>query len=135
MSNLFNIFLLVISGIALMYLVINKKREPKIKKIVVIDPEAQKLYVNQKQKPDEEKTLTIQEKINLSWQFLVNIKNQILKNFSKLDQEKLEKIGDVLAENGMKYQHDIELEARVSQGFAKAKSVTKSKEQEQSLSR
>jgi hypothetical protein len=28
----------------------------------VIDPEAQKLYVNQKQKPDEEKTLTIQEK-------------------------------------------------------------------------
>ena len=57
--------------------------------MVVIDPEAQQLYATQKHKTDEEKTLTLQEKIELSWQFVVNIKNQVLEKFSKTDQEKV----------------------------------------------
>lgn len=105
--------------------------------MVVVDPEAQQLYATQKHKTDEEKTLTMQEKIELSWQFVVNprkIKNQVLEKFSKTDQEKVVRAGTILLENGMKYQHDVELEVRISQE-SKAKSVTKSKEQEQSMAR
>ena len=136
MSNLFNIALLVTAGIVLvlMYVKLKKEQEPKIKKVVVVDPEAQQLYASQKHKPDEEKTLTIQEKIELSWQFLVNIKNQVVEKFSKTDQEKVMRAGTILLEHGMKYQHDVELEVRISQE-SKAKSVTKSKEQEQSMAR
>jgi hypothetical protein len=134
MSNLFNIVLLVVAGIALVYLLVKRNKGPKIKKIVVVDPEAQKLYNIQKHITTEEKTLTMQEKIELSWQFLVNIKNQVLKKFSKPDQEKVMKVGTILTEHGMKYQHDIELEIKVKQEFTKSKSVTKPKEQE-SMSR
>ena len=66
--------------------------------------------------------------------FLINIKDQVLKKFSKPDLEKVQKAGTILAEHGMKYQHDIELEISVRQEVSKAKSITKPKEQE-SLSR
>ncbi|MFK7967860.1 MAG: DUF2660 domain-containing protein [Rickettsiaceae bacterium] len=128
MSNLLNVALLILVGIALVYLLIKRKKAPKIKKIVVIDPEAQKVYNIQKKKTDEVKTLTMQEKIELSWQFLVNIKNQVLKKFSKPDQEKVKRAGIILAEHGMKYQHDIELEISVKREVSKTKSITKPKE-------
>ena len=136
MSNSLNIVLLVTAGIVLVFIYVKLKKgqEPKIKKVVVVDPEAQQLYASQKHKPDEEKTLTIQEKIELSWQFLVNIKNQVVEKFSKTDQEKVMRAGTILLEHGMKYQHDVELEVRIRQESL-AKSVTKSKEQEQSMSR
>lgn len=136
MSNLLNVVLLIAAGIVLvlMYIKLKKEKEPTLKKVVVIDPEAQQLYATQKHKTDEEKTLTMQEKIELSWQFVVNIKNQVLEKFSKTDQEKVVRAGTILLEHGMKYQHDVELEIRVRQE-SKAKSVTKSKEQEQSMSR
>ena len=89
MSNLLNVVLLIAAGIVLvlMYIKLKKEKEPTLKKVVVIDPEAQQLYATQKHKTDEEKTLTMQEKIELSWQFVVNIKNQVLEKFSKTDQE------------------------------------------------
>lgn len=128
MSNLLNVVLLIAAGIVLvlMYIKLKKEKEPKLKKVVVVDPEAQQLYATQKHKTDEEKTLTMQEKIELSWQFVVNIKNQVLEKFSKTDQEKVVRAGTILLENGMKYQHDVELEVRIIQE-SKAKSVTKSK--------
>ncbi len=136
MSNLLNVVLLIAAGIVLvlMYMKLKKEKEPKLKKVVVVDPEAQQLYATQKHKTDEEKTLTMQEKIELSWQFVVNIKNQVLEKFSKTDQEKVVRAGTILLEHGMKYQHDVELEVRINQE-SKAKSVTKSKEQEQSMAR
>ena len=129
MSDLLNIVLLIAAISGSVYLIMKRKKEPTIKKIVVVDPEAQKLYNVQKHKTDEKKTLTLQEKIELSWQFLVNIKNQVLEKFSKPDQEKVMRAGTILAENGMKYQHDVDQEIRVRQEFSK--SVTKSKDQEQ----
>ncbi len=58
MSNLLNMVLLVTAGLVLvlMYLKLKKGKEPKIKKVVVVDTEAQQLYASQKHKPDEEKT-------------------------------------------------------------------------------
>lgn len=129
MSNLLNIALLILAGSVLVYLFMKRNKEPKIKKVVVVDQAAQKLYDTQKQKPEEEKNLTMQEKIELSWKFLVNIKNQVLEKFSKPDQEKVKRAGVILTEHGMKYQHDIELEVSISKEAARTKTVSKPKEQ------
>ena len=45
MSNLLNVVLLIAAGIVLvlMYIKLKKEKEPKLKKVVVIDPEAQQL--------------------------------------------------------------------------------------------
>jgi len=49
MSNLLNIVLLILAGFALLYLLIKRgKQQPKVKKIIVVDPEAQKTYNIQK---------------------------------------------------------------------------------------
>jgi hypothetical protein len=131
MSNLLNIVLLVLAGFALLYLLIKRgKQQPKVKKIIVVDPEAQKTYNIQKKHTDEEKTLTMQEKIELSWQFLVNIKNQVMQKFSETDIEKVQRAGTILSEHGMKYQHNAELEIIVNTEMSKTKVVTKQKEQE-----
>jgi len=130
MSNLLNIVLLVLAGFALLYLLIKRgKQQPKVKKIIVVDPEAQKTYNIQKN-TDEEKTLTMQERIELSWQFLVNIKNQVMQKFSETDLEKVQRAGTILSEHGMKYQHNAELEIIVHTEMSKTKLVTKQKEQE-----
>ena len=124
------IVLLVLAGFALLYLLIKRgKQQPKVKKIIVVDPEAQKTYNIQKN-TDEEKTLTMQERIELSWQFLVNIKNQVMQKFSETDLEKVHRAGTILSEHGMKYQHNAELEIIVSTEMSKTKLVTKQKEQE-----
>ena len=130
MSNLLNIVLMVLAGFSLLYLLIKRgKQQPKVKKIIVVDPEAQKTYNIQKN-TDEEKTLTMQERIELSWQFLVNIKNQVMQKFSETDLEKVQRAGTILSEHGMKYQHNAELEIIVNREMSKTKVVTKQKEQE-----
>ncbi len=130
MSNLLNIVLMVLAGFSLLYLLIKRgKQQPKVKKIIVVDPEAQKTYNIQKN-TDEEKTLTMQERIELSWQFLVNIKNQVMQKFSETDLEKVQRAGTILSEHGMKYQHNAELEIIVNKEMSKTKVVTKQKEQE-----
>ncbi len=111
------------------YIIKRGKQQPKVKKIIVVDPEAQKTYNIQKN-TDEEKTLTMQERIELSWQFLVNIKNQVMQKFSETDLEKVQRAGTILSEHGMKYQHNAELEIIVSTEMSKTKLVTKQKEQE-----
>jgi hypothetical protein len=72
----------------------------------------------------------MQEKIQLSWQFLINIKNQVMQKFSETDLEKVQRAGTILSENGMKYQHNAELEIIVHTEMSKTKLVTKQKEQE-----
>ena len=52
----------------------------------------------------------------------------MLKKFSKPDQEKVKRVGIIIAEHGMKYQHDIELEISVKREVSKIKSITKPKE-------
>jgi len=52
----------------------------------------------------------------------------VLKKFSKPDQEKVKRVGIIIAEHGMKYQHDIELEISVKREVSKTKSITKPKE-------
>lgn len=131
-STLFNILLGVVVVGGIFYLLKKKGAYQKPKHVAVIDPEAQAAYNVQKVHTEEKQSLSLEEKIKLSWQFLVNLKKQIVEKFSQSDKEKLAKASQVLVQNGMNYQHDVDLEVKLS--LLKVQSVDKSKKQEQSQS-
>ncbi|ABV74642.1 hypothetical protein A1C_01655 [Rickettsia akari str. Hartford] len=77
------------------------------------------------QKP-ENKKLTLQERIELSWKFLYDITEVILNKFSKEDVMQVNKCGQVLFENGVRYEHVVDL------ALPQVKSHTQAVEQEPS---
>ena len=50
----------------------------------------------------------IKNKLELSWQFLYDITDIVLKRFSSSDREEINKIGKVLFKAGMRYNHVVE---------------------------
>jgi hypothetical protein len=60
-------------------------------------------------KKDNKQKLTMQEMIELSWKFLYDITELIVSKFSKGDKELLNKLGHVLLDNGMRYEHVVDL--------------------------
>jgi hypothetical protein len=96
------------------------------------DANAQAVYESTKNHPEENKTLTLQERLSLSWQFLRNIKQQVLEKFSKDDQAKMEQLGNLLLEYGMTYKHDPNME--VKQNIMQTKAISKDKQKDQSMS-
>ncbi|MCZ6902347.1 MAG: DUF2660 domain-containing protein [Rickettsia endosymbiont of Ixodes persulcatus] len=77
-------------------------------------------------KKPENKKLTLQERIELSWKFLYDITEIILNKFSKEDVIQVNKCGQVLLENGVRYEHVVDL------AIPQVKSHTQAVEQEQS---
>lgn len=76
-------------------------------------------------KNQDNKKLTLQERIELSWKFLYDITETILNKFTKDDITLVNKCGRVLLENGARYEHIVDL------AIPRAKSHTQSVEQEQ----
>jgi len=68
--------------------------------------------------------LALNEKIELSWQFLYEITEIVLGKFSSEDRDSVHDIGMQLYESGMRYEHVIDF------GIRQEKSFVKSKEQE-----
>lgn len=133
MSTLFNILLSVVVIGGIFYLLKKRGAYQKPKHVAVIDPAAQAAYnVHKVHTTEEKQSLSLEDKIKLSWQFLVNLKKQVVEKFSQSDKEKLTKASQVLVQNGMNYQHDVDLEVKLS--LLKVQSVGKSKKQEQSQS-
>jgi hypothetical protein len=60
-------------------------------------------------KKTEDKKLTVQERLELSWQFLYEITEIIINKFSKEDIEAVNRIGATLLESGMRYEHVVDL--------------------------
>lgn len=85
--------------------------------------DSQNYSVNSKNQ--DNKKLTLQERIELSWKFLYDITEIILNKFSKDDMILINKCGHILLENGAKYEHVVDL------AIPSAKSYTQSVEQEQ----
>jgi hypothetical protein len=65
----------------------------------------QKIY---DKKGASDKSLSEDEKMELSWQFLYDITDFVLKKFSKTDLDSLHQIGKELLKFGMSYQHVVE---------------------------
>ncbi|AVP87768.1 hypothetical protein phytr_8360 [Candidatus Phycorickettsia trachydisci] len=68
------------------------------------DPAAQKLY---DAKRDEKlpPSISLQNKITLSWEFIYNITERILKLFTPDDRKQVQEAGKVLLDFGTKYEH------------------------------
>lgn len=95
------------------------------------NPEAQALYARKKNK--EEKKLTMQEKLELSWKFLYEITDIILNKFSNDDRTKVNQIGKDLTKTGMKYNHVVDLGIRAT--TSRAQTVEHEKDQSKTISR
>lgn len=113
------------------YIILKKLRsgEPKIVRTHVVDPASQELYDKKRHKEDDDKKLTLQEKIELSWAFLVNITEQVMNQFSQEDQQKVENAGHTLAMHGAKYQHNVDGEAKVVRHVVRAREQEQNKDQ------
>jgi acetate kinase len=92
-----------------------------LKRTVVNDPDAQAIYDNKKH-GDEDKKLSLKEKIELSWQFLYEITETVLNKFTQNDRDEIKELGQKLAENGAKYQHVVNA-ASVKQALSKEMGV------------
>ncbi len=135
MSFSFNIFLLLVVSV-IAFLLIKRMRSSGSKKNVhlsVADQHSQELYDQARHKEDEDKSLTLQEKIELSWAFLTNITEQVMNRFSAQDQKKVEDAGQTLTKNGAKYQHNVNREADIVKAVIKTR--VKEQNKDQSLSR
>lgn len=67
---------------------------------------SQEQYISSKK--EDTVSMTLQERLDLSWQFLYDITNSILSKFSALDKKNILELGKVLFENGMRYQHVVD---------------------------
>ncbi len=133
MSTIINVLLLVALGVAAVFMLKKiRGNHKKPERVVVKDPAAQKIYNKEHPKTDEDKSLTIQEKIELSWQFVINITEQVMNRFSSSDQDKLHQAGEALIKNGMQYKHDVSTESKIVQDIVKGRATSKDKDQSMS---
>ena len=82
----------------------NSTLETEVKNVITNDTNG--LITN---KQTENKKLTIQERLELSWKFLYEITEKIINNFSNEDKETVNIIGVSLLNNGMRYEHVVDL--------------------------
>ena len=75
---------------------------------------------------DASLSLTNEEKVELSWQFLYKITDIVLKTFSKEDKLELEQVGRILVNNNMNYQHIVDVSKEQMRSFSLNKEQNKS---------
>jgi hypothetical protein len=71
------------------------------------DKNGQLIYEKTKNKTLNFITTNIKNKLELSWQFLYDITDIILKKFNSEDKNIIQNLGQILFKNGMKYEHVI----------------------------
>ena len=134
LSTIINIVLLIALAIAAFFVLQRMFGRAKPKYVPPIEPLSQASYKKTNVPMEEEEvSLTLQERIELSWQFLTNITEQVISCFSKKDQQQIYKAGQALTRNGAKYQHDVYQEANFTQKMVKT--VQKDKNKSASKSR
>lgn len=73
------------------------------------DPQAQKDY---EMANSPAVILNHDEKEELSWQFLYELTDHVMANFSQEDQDKLQELGQKMQESGIQYEHVVKLGIR-----------------------
>lgn len=95
----------VVGGV--IYKAASKYKEENREYYIKDSPEGASTYKVQKTKGAPKK-MTVQERLDLSWQFLYDITNSILNKFSSEDQMKVLDLGRVLLKYGGIYHHVID---------------------------
>jgi hypothetical protein len=93
------------------------------------NPVSQEIYNAKKHPKEEDVSLTLEERVELSWHFLTNITEQILNKFTAADRNTVHSAGEKLNKHGMNYQHDVKQEAKITIDIVKSKTRSKSKGQ------
>jgi hypothetical protein len=136
MSNIINIILLVALGVAIFFIIRRMVgKAPGTMRTLTSDPESQASYEKEHNKMHEEIILTLDERIELSWQFLNRITEQFLNLFSTSDKIKTYKAGQLLRNNGMRYEHNVEEEASLTLNIIREKVTEHNKNVETERSR
>ena len=104
---LFIVFLLIASIAFMTRKVVVKYQESNCAYSKKNDSEAQKTYLDSRKKPGS-LLMSIKDKLELSWQFLYDITNIVLSKFSKEDRNETLVMGQILLENGGRYEHVID---------------------------
>jgi hypothetical protein len=84
-------------------------------------------------KKTDNKKLTVQERLELSWKFLYEITEIIINKFSKEDIETVNKIGSSLLDSGMRYEHVVDLGIKFTQSKATFAEIEREKSEENDL--
>lgn len=129
MSETLNIILLVVCGGVALFIIKQLLFNKQSKHIVIKDSKAQSVYDKSKHSNDEELSMALQDRIELSWEFLTRIADQVIQRFSKSDKEVVYKSGEVFNKHGMQYQHNVDHEVKISKQAMISKAKVKSKKQ------
>lgn len=82
------------------------------------DSAAQTLYDQKKNNTKDVQTLTMEQRLELSWQFLYEITEFVLNKFTEEDKQEVHKLGEHLAQANMRYQHIVELSLKPKHSIA-----------------
>jgi hypothetical protein len=91
------------------------------------DPDAQTRYDEKQDKGVPR--LTAKQMLDLSWKFLYDITEVVMYKFSARSRRGVHDCGKTLAENGMKYNHEV-AKSPLAYGVKHTKNVTESKGKE-----
>ena len=85
-------------------------------------------------KKTDNKKLTMQERLELSWKFLYEITEIIINKFSKEDIKTVNQIGSSLLDNGMRYEHVVDLGIKLTPSKATFTEIEQEKLEEHDAS-
>lgn len=126
MQNTNLIFVGVAVSFAIIALVVYKKNKNSIVTSSTDDPNVVGVP-NKLTKEEDKKTLTLQERIELSWKFLYEITEIVINRFSRDDINYVNELGDILLNKGMRYEHVVDL--GIKQSVSKAKTIEQAQSQ------
>lgn len=135
MSVVTIIILFVVLGLAALFIFKRMHSYHKTKHTPPQDSSLQAVYDQKNKAKEDNLNLTLEEKMDLSWQFLTDISEKIVQSFSSQDQKQVQHSGSLLAQNGAKYNHNVDQEISIGEKFVKAKVIEKDIEQNKGHSR
>lgn len=122
MQNM-NIVIALLGGLGLLVLLLAifvYKKKQRARQVTNIN-EPQSATVGSGKKDNKQK-LTMQEMVELSWKFLYEITEFIANKFSREDKELLNKLGHVMLDKGVRYEHVVDLAVQ-SRVVSKAQTI------------
>ena len=110
--------IICVIGLIVYYVIVNRRLlYQKLEAHIHNFTEEQKLYNNNRNK---QKSLSQDEALEVSWQFLYYIADVVLKKFSRQDRDAVHDLGQQLAKTGMVYNHVIEYKVEKKKTVSKA---------------
>lgn len=104
--------IIVVAGLFLVFIVffVYKKSKKTSVSMLVKDPNNAEEFNEPFNKANNDtKKLTLKERVELSWRFLYEVTELIVNKFSKEDIKLVTQLGHTLLDNGMKYEHVVDL--------------------------